>query len=166
MKIVIVEDDPGIRKELKQLLENAFYEAEIIEEFKDTAEQICSMIPALPEDPLPVLLAVPHLAQQKGVKAFALELVAFHHHQLHRAFAILKFRDMTQGGKAGHLFITAETLYGTDVLFHHSGHLILVRHIHRLFEQHLNEIGAAGLGAFFVIQVLLEHLIAHSISSL
>ena len=46
MKIVIVEDDPGIRKELKQLLENAFYEAEIIEEFKDTAEQICSMIPA------------------------------------------------------------------------------------------------------------------------
>ena len=35
MKIVIVEDDPGIRKELKQLLENAFYEAEIIEEFKD-----------------------------------------------------------------------------------------------------------------------------------
>ena len=41
MKIVIVEDDPGIRKELKQLLENAFYEAEIIEEFKDTAEQIC-----------------------------------------------------------------------------------------------------------------------------
>ena len=73
---------------------------------------------------------------------------------------------MTQGGKAGHLFITAETLYGADVLFHHSGHLILVRHIHRLFEQHLNEIGAAGLGAFFVIQVLLEHLIAHSISSL
>ena len=46
MKIFIVEDDPGIRKELKQLLENAFYEAEIIEEFKDTAEQICSMIPA------------------------------------------------------------------------------------------------------------------------
>ena len=43
MKIVIVEDDPGIRKELKQLLENAFYEAEIIEEFKDTAEQICSI---------------------------------------------------------------------------------------------------------------------------
>ena len=38
MKIVIVEDDPGIRKELKQLLENAFYEAEIIEEFKDTAD--------------------------------------------------------------------------------------------------------------------------------
>ena len=61
------------------------------------------LIPTLPEDPLPVLLAVPHLAHQEGVKAFALELVAFHHHQLHRAFAILKFRDMTQGGKAGHL---------------------------------------------------------------
>lgn len=39
MKIVIVEDDPGIRKELKQLLENAFYEAEIIEEFKIQASR-------------------------------------------------------------------------------------------------------------------------------
>ena len=46
MKIVIVEDDQGIRKELRQLLENAFYEVEIIEEFNDTAGQICSMIPA------------------------------------------------------------------------------------------------------------------------
>ena len=34
MKIVIVEDDPGIRKELKQLLENAFYEAEISKNLK------------------------------------------------------------------------------------------------------------------------------------
>ena len=123
------------------------------------------LIPTLPEDPLPVLLAVPHLAHQEGVKAFALELVAFHHHQLHRAFAILKFRDMIQGGKAGHLFITAETLYSADVLFHHSGHFILVRHVNRLFEQYLNKIGAAGLGAFFVVQVLLEHFIAHLVSS-
>ena len=72
---------------------------------------------------------------------------------------------MIQGGIAGHLFVAAETLYSADVLFHHSGHFILVRHIRRLFEQHLNEIRAAGLGAFFVIQVLLEHFIAHLVSS-
>ena len=45
MQIVIVEDDKGIRKELKQLLENAFYEVRIIEEFKDVAGQICRMTP-------------------------------------------------------------------------------------------------------------------------
>lgn len=45
MQIVIVEDDRGIRKELKQLLENAFYEVKIVEEFKDVAGQICSMTP-------------------------------------------------------------------------------------------------------------------------
>lgn len=46
MQIVIVEDDKSIRKELKLLLENAFYEARIIEEFEDVAGQICSMEPA------------------------------------------------------------------------------------------------------------------------
>lgn len=45
MQIVIVEDDKGIRKELKQLLKNALYEVEIIEEFKDVAGQICRMTP-------------------------------------------------------------------------------------------------------------------------
>ena len=35
-----------------------------------------------------------------------------------------------------------------------------------LFEQHLNEIGATGLGAFFVVQILLESFIAHLVSSL
>ena len=63
------------------------------------------------------------------------------------------------------LIITAETLYSADVLFHHSGYLILVRHVHRLFEQHLNELGAAGLGAFFIIQVLPKNLVAHQLSS-
>ena len=124
------------------------------------------LILTLPENSLPILLTVPHLAHQESVKAFALELVAFHYHQLHWAFAILKFCDMIQGSKTGHLFITAETLYSADVLFHHSGHFILVRHVHRLFEQHLNEIGTSGLWAFFVIQVLLEHFVAHLISSL
>jgi len=119
------------------------------------------LIPALPKDSLSVLPAVPHLAHKECIEALALEFVTSHHHQLHRAFAVLKFRDMIQGSKACHLFITAETLYRADVLFHHSGHLILVRHVYRLFEQHLNEIGAAGLGPFFVIQVLPEHLIAH-----
>lgn len=46
MQIVIVEDDKSIRKELKLLLENAFYEVRIIEEFEDVAGQICSMEPA------------------------------------------------------------------------------------------------------------------------
>lgn len=45
MQIVIVEDDKGIRKELKQLLENAFYEVRMIEVFENVAEQICSMNP-------------------------------------------------------------------------------------------------------------------------
>ena len=123
------------------------------------------LIPALPEDSVPVLLAVPHLAHQKRVKAFALELVAFHHHQLHRAFAILKFRDMVQGGKARHFLIVTETLHSADVFFHNGGHAFLVRHGYWLFEQHLNEVRSPGLGAFFVVQVLLEHLIAHLLSS-
>lgn len=46
MQIVIVEDDKGIRKELKQLLENAFYEVRMIEIFENVAEQICGMKPA------------------------------------------------------------------------------------------------------------------------
>ena len=45
MQIVIVEDDEGIRKELKRLLENAFYEAETIETFENVAGQICGMVP-------------------------------------------------------------------------------------------------------------------------
>lgn len=45
MQIVIVEDDKGIRKELKQLLENAFYEVKMIEVFENVAGQICSMNP-------------------------------------------------------------------------------------------------------------------------
>ena len=45
MQIVIVEDDKGIRKELKQLLENAFYEVKMIEVFENVAGQICRMNP-------------------------------------------------------------------------------------------------------------------------
>ena len=68
------------------------------------------LIPALPEDPVPVLLAVPHLAQEKLVEAFALELVAFHHHELYRTLAVLKLRYMIQGGKASHFLIITEAL--------------------------------------------------------
>ena len=68
------------------------------------------LIPAFLEDPLPVLLAVPHLAHQEGVKAFALELVAFHHHQLHRAFSVLELCNMLLCGKAGHFLIITEAL--------------------------------------------------------
>lgn len=46
MQIVIVEDDEGIRKELKRLLKNAFYEVVTIETFENVATQICSMTPA------------------------------------------------------------------------------------------------------------------------
>ena len=73
---------------------------------------------------------------------------------------------MLHRGNAGHLFIVAEALHRTNMLFHHGGHGRFVRHGHRLFEQQLNEIGASGLGAFFVIQVLLENLIAHTCPSL
>ena len=73
---------------------------------------------------------------------------------------------MLQRGKARCFFIMAETLYRSDVFFHHGGHAVLVRHGHRLFEQHLNEIGSAGLGAFFIVQVLLEYFVAHTCPSL
>ena len=72
---------------------------------------------------------------------------------------------MLQGGKARRLFVVAEALHRSDVFLHHSDHSRLVRHGHLFSEQHLDEIGTAGLGAFFVIQVLLEHLIAHLVST-
>ncbi len=37
MRIVIIEDEPQIRQELKLLLENALYEVTVIEDFKETA---------------------------------------------------------------------------------------------------------------------------------
>ena len=47
MRIVIVEDEENIRKELKQLLQNAMYEVTTIEEFSNVAEQILRMTPAV-----------------------------------------------------------------------------------------------------------------------
>ena len=46
MQIVIVEDDAGICKELKRLLENAFYHVTVIESFTDIAGQIRALCPA------------------------------------------------------------------------------------------------------------------------
>lgn len=46
-KILIVEDDKSISLELKELLENAGYEAEILEDFKNAAESILNNIPDL-----------------------------------------------------------------------------------------------------------------------
>lgn len=46
MQIVIVEDDEGICKELKRLLENAFYQVTVIESFTDVAGQIRVLCPA------------------------------------------------------------------------------------------------------------------------
>lgn len=46
-KILIVEDDKSISLELKELLENAGYEAEILEDFKNATENILNNIPDL-----------------------------------------------------------------------------------------------------------------------
>lgn len=46
-KILIIEDDKSISLELKELLENAGYEAEILEDFKNAAESILNNIPDL-----------------------------------------------------------------------------------------------------------------------
>ena len=43
MQIIIVEDEENIRKELKQLLQNAMYEVTTIESFSDVAGQITRM---------------------------------------------------------------------------------------------------------------------------
>ena len=45
MQIIIVEDEENIRKELKQLLQNAMYEVTTIESFSDVAGQITRMEP-------------------------------------------------------------------------------------------------------------------------
>lgn len=45
MRIAVVEDEEGIRKELKQLLQNALYDVAIIENFENVAEQILTMHP-------------------------------------------------------------------------------------------------------------------------
>lgn len=45
MRIVIVEDEENIRKELKQLLQNSMYEVLAIEDFSDVAEQVIRMNP-------------------------------------------------------------------------------------------------------------------------
>ena len=39
------------------------------------------------------------------------------------------------------------------MLLHYGSHFFFIRHFYRLFEQHLNEIGTSGLGAFFVVNV-------------
>ena len=52
------------------------------------------------------------------------------------------------------------------MLLHYGSHFFFIRHFYRLFEQHLTELGASGLGTFFVVQILLESFIAHLVSSL
>ena len=47
MQIVIVEDDPVIRQELKLLLENAFYQVTVLHEFSDVADAVLSLNPDL-----------------------------------------------------------------------------------------------------------------------
>ena len=47
MKILIVEDEPEIRLELKALLENALYQTQTIEHFTDIAGQILGAAPDL-----------------------------------------------------------------------------------------------------------------------
>lgn len=47
MKILIVEDEQHVRSELKQLLENAFYEVCVIEDFREVVSQILAIQPDL-----------------------------------------------------------------------------------------------------------------------
>ena len=68
------------------------------------------------------------------------------------AFTSLNSAICSRGRQSLLSFIVTETLCRPDVFFHHGGHFCL-RHRHRLFEQHLNEIGVAGTGAFFIIQI-------------
>ena len=46
-KILVIEDDKAVREELKELLQNAGYEATTILDFKDVLNQILSMHPDL-----------------------------------------------------------------------------------------------------------------------
>ncbi|NLG05800.1 MAG: response regulator transcription factor [Clostridia bacterium] len=47
MKIVIIEDEPIIRKELKILLEQALYQVTLVEEFENAAKQVLAIKPDL-----------------------------------------------------------------------------------------------------------------------
>lgn len=47
MNILIIEDDPALRQELKQLLENALYQVTLLTEFKNPAEEILNIMPDL-----------------------------------------------------------------------------------------------------------------------
>ena len=100
------------RIQLRQSLQKVGIQVGTLQRRKRRCQHIGGyhLIFALPEDPLPVLLAVPHLAHQEGIKAFALELIAFHHHQLHRAFSVLELCNMLLCGKAGHFLIITEAL--------------------------------------------------------
>ncbi len=47
MNILIIEDDSAIRQELRQLLENALYQATVLTEFQNLAEEILRIRPDL-----------------------------------------------------------------------------------------------------------------------
>ena len=47
MKILVVEDDPVIRQELKQLLENALYQVTVATEFQNIEENVMRLNPDL-----------------------------------------------------------------------------------------------------------------------
>ncbi len=47
MHILIVEDEPAIRQEMKVLLENALYQVTVLEEFEDVAAEVLDISPDL-----------------------------------------------------------------------------------------------------------------------
>lgn len=47
MDILIIEDEKNVRNELKQLLENAFYNVAVVEKFEQVVEQILAISPDL-----------------------------------------------------------------------------------------------------------------------
>ena len=47
MHILIIEDEPAIRQELKLLLENALYQVTALEDFEDAAKEALALDPDL-----------------------------------------------------------------------------------------------------------------------
>lgn len=114
--------------------------------------------PALLSSPKSTVSAFPRVPLLYGRKHFW--CVSYHQSTWVNTFPPTSFATRLDS-KPRHFIVVAETLHRTDVLLHHGSHLRLIRHSHRLLEQHLNKVWATRPGIFFIFQFLLEHFIAH-----